>query len=66
MVIGNENGVYENARWSRVARGLNVDRANFWIQLRENYGLSRWNGAKALKLSLIMFILLLMLNVFFK
>lgn len=61
MVIGNENGLYENVRWHRVASGLYEDRADFWIKLREDHQLSRWNGSETLKLSIIMFVSLLML-----
>lgn len=58
MVIGNENGRYENVRLFRVDKGLFEDRANFWMKLREDHQLSRWNGSEKLKAPIIMLLTL--------
>lgn len=58
LIIGNENGLYENVRLHRVAKGLHVDRANFWQKLKEDHQLSRWSGGGILKASIVLLFLL--------
>jgi hypothetical protein len=57
LIIGNENGINENEKWWRVAKGLHEDRANFWMKLREDHdNLNRWNGGGILKISTVLMI----------
>lgn len=52
MQIGNENGKSSNL--FKINKGLYEDRANFWMKVREDYKLSRWNGGNLLKIPTIL------------